>query len=291
MRKIKTKLLIGLIAILSMSAVGCSDAKSEESKETISQSNSKEKMVDIVDGKYFATMPYKDEKGDKVCGYVAYFEDGKMNLNIIPHFGDKIKYENKSTNITDDSIEYIIEETNKGEKSSRIFKILREQNNKLEYCWTSTVPTSLDLINKDEFEKIISEHYPELYLDEYVQEFSDVYKVDLAGIAGSQSSEDQVSANSNQSQEVTTTETESVSQSSYSTKEAAMARAKEIGDSMGLLVTTNDMVTSTTTFEGRECWEFYIGNGEGRVEFIYIDVMTGQFKETYNPSSDWRMEW
>ena len=295
MSKIKSKLFIGLIIILSMSAVGCTGTKSEESKETISQSDSKEKMVDVVDGKYFAEMPYENEKGNKACGYVAYFEDGKMNINIMPHFGDEIKYEYKSTNIEDDSIEYVIEDISEKGKHTRYFKILRGKDDNLEYIWDSAKPEPLNLIEKDEFTKIISEHYSDLSIKEYAEEFCKTYKVEIADIDLSQSQDNQVSSDSQQSQETTdVSEAESPEVSingSYNTPEAAMARAKEIAEPMGLRVTPIDMNASPTMYEGKECWELYIGNGEGRVDMLYIDIETGQFKETINPFTEWRTEW
>ena len=37
---------------------------------------------------------------------------------------------------------------------------------------------------------------------------------------------------------------------------------------------------------GRQCWEFYIGVGDSRVEMEYIDVETGEFKEAVHLSED-----
>lgn len=83
--------------------------------------------------------------------------------------------------------------------------------------------------------------------------------------------------------------TSETSNINYSDKEKATERAKEIAKSAGVNFLNGE--DTMIDHDGRRCWEFYIGVGESRVEILYIDAQTGEFKESINSSLDWRYEW
>lgn len=75
----------------------------------------------------------------------------------------------------------------------------------------------------------------------------------------------------------------------YNDKDIATERAKEIAKSAEAnLLNSEDTLVD---YDGRKCWQFYIGMGDARVEILYIDIETGEFKESINSSLDWRYEW
>ena len=288
----KKNFLILILTILSMMVVGCSK-EAVESTENNTKSGSNENIIDMVNDKYYIEMPQKNEKnGNIIVGTIFYFNGESLVVEHIPYEENFITFKHTDTKVENNSIIYTVDRTYDGETIDLLFKITKDKNDKLKFTWASTEPKDLKLINKDEFIKVIKENYSDFIINTFAQSFSKKFNLDVEELSSN-------SKDDNSNEELTETSKDSnnlnneneINQRGYRSKERAIARAKEIVNPKGVKFLKADDITSTTFYDGRECWQFYIGSGDSRVELIYIDVETGQFRESFNPSSDWRNEW
>ena len=78
----------------------------------------------------------------------------------------------------------------------------------------------------------------------------------------------------------------------YRNKKDAIKRAEEILEGTDFRLASTDGIT-ISYYEGRECWDFMICNSyNDRVDILYLDVNSGEFRETTVVSTlTWRYTW
>lgn len=185
MGKSKLKTILFAICVSVIFVTGCNN-KNEKIYENISVNSS---ILDKVQDKYYICLPKEKEDGSTALGMICYFNDEKIELSFLPNdnFNEKV-FKQISSEIEENFIKYNIEENfitykkedgSESQKPEGYFKIIRDENDNLtlESTWLSS--RKLNLIDKEECSKIISDNLSSLKIENFIEEFNQKFKLDI----------------------------------------------------------------------------------------------------------------
>ena len=287
MKKLKKLLLSYMLITLAINLVGCAKVSKGEdtNKESIEQSANVEdttfvdKIIKTRDNKYIVAMP-EDLGESMTLGHVYYFNNDNITMKYIPIYDtEDLTYEYISTDKGEDSLTFNILSKCNGTEEPMTFKIMRHEDGILRYRLGNENERALELLEKEEVEQVLRDNYDLFNLSSATYKFYNDFDLDMDKLSSTSNNVDNSSSQENTSQV-----------KNYANKEDAIKRVKEIISPVGVRLCRTDEIV-TTTYEGRKCWEFYIAHGEAAIEFLYLDINTGEFKESINIGSDWRYQW
>lgn len=195
MRNLKMKVVAIMTCICCIFIMGCS--KGDIVSKDVSTPNS---ILDMIQGKYYISLPHESEDGSTTLGMICYFKDESIQMSFLPGNSDgSEEFIHISTEVEKDFVKYKIEENfityrendgSESEKPEGYFKIIKDENNKLTFKCTWLLPGELKLIDKEECTKIIYENFSFMRMEKFTSEFNKKFNLDIEGLSEISSNDD-----------------------------------------------------------------------------------------------------
>ena len=182
-----------MFCMCSLLIIGCSSVKTD-SKEV----NESKGILDMVQDKYYISLPEEYENGAIHYGIICYFNGEKIEMAFLP--GDVNEYDqstNISTEVKENLVKYKLEtssnttRTPEGpvEKSECYFEIKKDDNNKLMVNSPWTPSRELKLLGKEECTKMINDNFSFIKMEYFTEEFNKKFKLNIDGLSGNSDSD------------------------------------------------------------------------------------------------------